>query len=217
MSARGQAPAENVPHFGGRHSRRVDRLRFVLPAIALSLLAVVMAWPWITGGYHGLIVPVFKSALDHQNDVMRMAKPRYVGKTKRSEPYEVTASSAFLDPSDPDRIHLDHLQAVLERNGEHSAGRAVHLRADEGVYLRKQDMLELDGDLELTFGDGYRFTTESAHVDFGLGRVAGAEPVNGEGPVGALAADGFDIVDGGRLLRFQGRVQVTILPEEPST
>lgn len=210
----GRAGAKRALRPGGRHSRRVDRLRFVLPAIALSLLSIVMAWPWLTGGYHGLIVPVFKSAADHQSDVMRMAKPRYVGRTDKAEPYEVTASSAFLDPANPDRIHLDQLRAVLER----SDASAVHLRADEGVYLRERDVLELDGDLELTFGegDGYRFTTASAHVDLGQGHVAGAEPVQGEGPVGALKADGFDIEDGGKRLRFEGRVQVTILPAGPA-
>lgn len=203
------AGSTNALRLGGRHSRRVDRLRFLLPAMALLLLAVVMAWPWLSGGYHGLIVPVFKSAADYGGEAMRMAKPRYVGKTKGAESYEVTASSAFLDPSDPDRIHLDQLDAVLEQTGD----APVHLRADEGIYLRKQDRLELAGDLELTFGDGYRFTTESADVDLGRGHVAGAEPINGEGPVGTLAADGFDIEDGGKRLRFEGRVQVTIRPE----
>ncbi len=210
MEAAGQGKA--TPHLGGRHSRRVDRLRFLLPAMALLLLAVVMAWPWLAGGYHGLIVPVFKSAADHGGDAMRMLKPRYVGKTKAAEPYEVTASSAFLDPADPDRIHLDQLRAVLEQADD----APVLLRSDEGIYLRKRDKLELDGDLELTFGEGYRFTTESADVDLERGHVMGAEPVSGEGPVGTLAADGFDIEDGGKLLRFEGRVQVTIRPGEPA-
>ena len=200
------------PHLGGRYSRRVDRLRFLLPAIALFLLAVVMAWPWLSGGYHGLIVPVLKNAAHGDNEVMRMAKPRYVGQTKASDAYEVTASSAFLDPRDPDRIHLDQLNAVVEQAGDEP----VNLRADQGVYLRERDLLELDGDLELTFGDGYRFTTESARVDLGRGFVAGDEPVAGEGPVGSLAADGFDIEDGGKKLRFEGRVRVTIEPAEPA-
>lgn len=213
MNAHALIEPKDASHWGGRHSRRVDRLRFLLPAIALLLLAIVMAWPWLTGGYHGLIVPVFKSVLDHETDVMRMSKPRYVGRTKASEAYEVTASSAFLDPAEPDRIHLDQLRAVLER----TSGSAVRLSADEGVYLRKRDILELDGDLELIFGEGYRFTTESAHVDLGRGHVAGAHPVTGEGPVGVLAADRFDIEDGGKRLRFEGQVQVTIRPEEPST
>lgn len=198
--------------FGGRHSRRVDRLRFLLPAIAVSLLGVVVAWPWLTGGYHGLIVPVFKSAAEQVSDPMRMAKPRYVGRTEAAEPYEVMASAAVLDPADPDRILLEQLRAVLERVDTSM----VHLRADEGIYLRERDFLELDGNLELTFGKGYRFTTASAKVDLERGHVAGADPIEGEGPLGTLAADGFDIEDGGKVLNFEGRVHVTITPGEPA-
>ncbi|MEZ5935115.1 MAG: LPS export ABC transporter periplasmic protein LptC [Alphaproteobacteria bacterium] len=198
---------------GGRYSRRVDRLRFVLPTIAALLLALVMAWPWLTGGYSGLIVPVFKNAAEHVGDAMRMANPRYVGKTKAAEAYEVTASSAFLDPADSDRIHLDQLRARFDR----SAASSVHLRADQGVYLREEQRLELKRGVELTFGEGYRFETETAEIDLARGHVEGAEPVAGEGPVGRLAAERFQIEDGGERLRFEGKVHVTILPPEPAT
>jgi len=202
-----------------RYSRRVDRLRFVLPAIALLLLAVVMVWPWVVGGYGGFIVPIFKNAVDYAGDAMRMANPRYVGQTKDLDSYEVTASSAILDPTNPDRIHLDQLDAVFEQVGSS----AVRLRANEGVYSRKQSLLELDGALELTFGEsgddgrGYRFETESADVDLGRGEVIGQDPVTGDGPVGTLAAERFNIRDGGKHLRFEGAVQVIIWPGEPAT
>lgn len=213
MNARAKARLKQAASLGGHYSRRVDQLRFTLPAIAMSLLAVVMVWPWLAGGYNGLIVPVFKSAADHAHDAMRMSKPRYMGKTGEAEAYEVTASSAVLDPANPDRIHLDELHAVFEP----ARSSAVLLRADEGIYLRKQNRLELDGGLELTFGEGYRFATESAEVDLKRGRVFGAQPVTGEGPVGSLAADKFDIEDGGNRFRFGGGVKVTIWPEEPAT
>lgn len=208
-----KAPLKRAASLGGMYSRRVGQLRFTLPVIAVTLLAVVMAWPWLAGGYNGLIVPVFKSAADHAHDAMRMSNPRYVGRTSEAEAYEVTASSAFLDPGNPDRIRLDDLHAVFEP----ARSSAVLLRADEGLYLRKQNRLELDGDLELTFGDGYRFATESAEVDLKRGHVFGAQPITGEGPVGRFAADRFDIEDGGKRLRFGGGVQVTIWPEEPTT
>ena len=213
MNVRAKARLKRAASLGGLYSRRVDQLRFTLPAIAMSLLAVIMAWPWLAGGYGGLIVPVFKSAADHAHDAMRMSNPRYVGKTREAEAYEVTASSAFLDPANPDRIHLDDLHAVFEP----AQSSSVFLRADEGIYLRKQNRLELDGDLELTFGEGYRFATESAKVDLKRGHVFGAQPVTGEGPVGRFAADKFDIEGGGKRLRFGGGVQVTIWPKEPAT
>ncbi|MEL6965718.1 MAG: hypothetical protein AAFO01_23430 [Pseudomonadota bacterium] len=220
MMKRSTSPPRPAATLGGRYSRRVDRLRFVLPAIALLLLAVVMAWPWLAGGYGGLIVPAFKNAAEHVSDAMRMTNPRYVGKTESAKPYEVTASSAFLDPTDPNRIHLDQLFATFE-DGETSQDEGpssrINLRANEGIYMRGQNRLELEGALELVFGDGYRFNTESAEVDLELGHVVGPEPVTGNGPTGTLAADRFDIEDGGKRLRFEGRVHMTILPLEPET
>ena len=214
---RGARPGATL---GGRYSRRVDRLRFALPAIALLLLAVVMAWRWLVGGHGGLIVPVFKNAAEHVGDAMRMTNPRYVGKTDEAKPYEVTASSAFLDPTDPNRIHLDQLYATFEEGEgaiEGGSPSTVNMSANEGIYMRGQNRLELEGALELIFGDGYRFNTESAEVDLERGHVVGPEPVTGEGPTGTLAADRFDIEDGGKRLRFEGSVQMIIQPAEPKT
>jgi len=198
--------------FGDRHSRRVDRLRFILPATALSLLGLVMVWPWLTGGYDGLIVPMFTRTIGADIDPMRMLKPRYVGLTKDSEAYEVTASSAFLDPTNPDDVYLDRLTAILDQT---PSGK-VHLTAAEGIYFRGRDALNLSGGLELVTSQGYRFRTASAMIDLGLGRVVGEESIAGQGPAGTLAADRFTIEDGGDVLRFEGRVQMVVHPDRPS-
>ncbi len=207
-----RAKASAAFGLGGRHSRRVDRLRFILPITAFMMLITVMAWPWLNGGYHGFIVPVLNQAVGHDVDPMRMHKPRYVGRTKNQEPYEVTAASAFLDPENPERIRLDQLTAIVERADTET----VHLRADEGLFHRDLGTLDLKGDLELRFGERYTFNTSEASVNFGKGEVVGATPVTGKGPIGTLAADRFDVREGGDFLRFNGRVQVVYQPAAPS-
>lgn len=197
---------------GGRHSRRVDRLRFILPITALMMLITVMAWPWLNGGYHGFIVPVFNQAIGASSDPMRMHKPRYVGLTEKEDPYEVTAVSAFLDPGNPERIHLDQLKAIVERADAEN----VQLRADEGLYYRDLGTLDLEGDLILHFGEAYIFNTAKARVNFDRGEVIGQTPVTGEGPMGTLAADRFNISDDGNALTFKGHVQVVYQPGAPS-
>ncbi len=199
---------------GGRHSRRVGRLRFILPVAAMTMLLMVMVWPWLTGGYHGLIMPVFDEAIGREADQIRMHNPRYVGRTEKQEPYEVTAASAFLDPANDERIHLDQLIAVVERID----AEPVHLRANQGLLDRDSKTLDLKGDLELRFGEHYVFETSEASVDFGREEmeVVGETPVTGEGPIGTLAADSFTVQDGGSLLRFAGRVQVVYRPEAPA-
>lgn len=197
---------------GGRHSRRVDRLRFILPVAASIMLIIVLAWPWLTGGYHGLIMPVLQRASGHDVDPMRMHRPRYVGRTEQQDPYEVTAASAFLDPGNPKLIHLDQLTAVVDRVNTDS----VQVRANEGAYDRDRRTLDLKGDLELHFGEGYIFETSAARVDFEQGDVMGNDTVTGAGPIGTLAADRFKISDGGGHLEFKGRVQVVYQPTAPT-
>lgn len=197
---------------GGRYSRRVDRLRFILPIAALMMLVMILAWPWLNGGYHGFIMPVFNQAIGRDADPMRMHKPRYVGRTKEQDPYELTAVSAFLDPKNQQRIHLDRLTAVVER----AAAEDVHLTANEGLYYRGRGVLDLKGDLELRLGERFTFNTSEASVNFGEGKVVGRTSVTGEGPMGTLKADRFNVVEGGDILRFNGSVQVVYQPQAPS-
>lgn len=189
-------------------SRTIDVLRVLLPAVALILVALAVAWPQIMRGTVGIAVPIFATGDDGETDRLRMASPRYVGQTKRSRPYELTAASASLDPLEANIIHLDRPAADL------ALGEAgdVHLNAVAGTYDRDADKLLLDGGIEVVTSSGYRFATPSARVNLAQGQVRGWQPIEGAGPTGKLSADRFEIKEAGDILRFEGRVKVTLLP-----
>lgn len=191
-----------------RSSRVIGLLRYLLPAIALCLIALVVLWPQLIGGAGGLIAPIFANAEIDGADVMLMHNPRYVGRTRDAEPYELTAASAYVDPKKPSLIHLEQLAAELTP----ASKRDLRLVALTGLYNRAADKLDLDGDIALTTSDGYRFETQSARINLQAGRVVGNQPVEGWGPTGTLSADRFEIRDSGQLLRFEGRVKVTLPP-----
>lgn len=192
-----------------RYTRVVAWLRVVLPLTALVLIGVVALWPHLSGGYGSIIMPMIADGEVVSTDAMRMHKPRYVGRTASAEPYTVTAETATVDPGDPDRIYLDHLDADIATAGR----RDIRVVALSGLFHRASDQLDMDGGIELRTSDGYRFETESARVDFDRGRVVGREPIAGTGPTGDLEADRFEIREGGTVLHFEGRVKVTIEPE----
>ena len=200
-----------TPPARGRSSRLVELLRYLLPATALGLIALVVLWPQLIGGAGGLIAPIFANAEIAGTDVMLMSNPRYLGQTRDAEPYELTAASAYVDPKRPNRIHLDRLAAELAPPNR----RDLNLVARRGMYNRTADKLDLDGDIALTTSDGYRFETQSARIDLQNGQVIGEQPIQGSGPTGTLSADRFEIRDSGEVLRFEGRVKVT-LPPRPS-
>ncbi|HSA80060.1 MAG TPA: LPS export ABC transporter periplasmic protein LptC [Geminicoccaceae bacterium] len=194
----------------GRSSRLVELLRYLLPALALSLIALVVLWPQLIGGAGGLIAPIFANAEIAGTDVMLMHNPRYLGQTRDAEPYQLTAASAYVDPKRPDRIHLESLAAELATANQ----RDLNLVALRGMFNRAADKLDLDGDIALTTSDGYRFETQSARIDLQSGRVIGKQPIQGSGPTGTLSADRFEIRDSGEVLRFEGRVKVTLPPRQ---
>lgn len=193
-----------------RSSRIVGLLRYILPGIALCLIGLVVLWPQLIGSAGGLIAPMFANAEIEGTDVMLMHNPRYVGRTHDADPYELTAASAYVDPKKPSLIHLDQLAADLTPEDK----RDMRLVALTGLYNRAANKLDLDGDIALTTSDGYRFETQSARINLDAGRVVGNQPVSGWGPAGTLAADRFEIRDNGQLLRFEGRVKVTLPPRD---
>ena len=205
----GAAPREARKRAGS--SRLIGLLRYLLPATALSLVALVVLWPQLIGGAGGLIAPIFAYAEIEGADVMLMHSPRYVGQTRDDEPYELTAASAYVNPKRPARVHLDRLAAEIAPASQ----RDLNLVALKGLYNRNAEKLDLDGDIALTTSDGYRFETQSARIDLQKGQVIGEQPIQGFGPAGTLSADRFEIHDSGALLRFEGRVKVT-LPPRPS-
>jgi lipopolysaccharide export system protein LptC len=184
-------------------------LRYLLPAIALFLIGLVIAWPQLVGSGAGLIAPMLAPGQIDGADVMRMHNPRYVGRTSDAEPFEVTAASAHLNPSQPNRIHLNELAADIASTGT----RQVRLLAVSGVYDRDTADVNLSGGIELTTSDGYRFETPSALLKLDRGRVVGHEPIAGSGPSGTIAAERFEFRDGGEVLHFTGRVRVTLHPD----
>jgi lipopolysaccharide export system protein LptC len=195
-----------------RRSRLIDVLRILLPVLALILVGLVMAWPQIMPGPAGITVPTFVPGDGDQPDRLRMDSPRYVGQTSRNRPYEVTARSASLDPLAASIVHLDRPAAdiALGEDGD------VRLMALNGTYDRDTEKLVLDGGIEVVTSSGYRFVTPSARVNLAQGRVQGWQPIEGAGPTGRLWANRFEISEAGDVLRFNGRVKVTVLPQAES-
>jgi len=105
-------------------------------------------------------------------------------------------------------VHLDRPAADIALGDDGD----VRLMAENGTYDRDTEQLLLDGGIEVFTSSGYRFVTPSARVNLAQGLVRGWQPIEGAGPAGTLSASRFEIQDSGDVLRFDGRVRVTILP-----
>lgn len=188
-----------------RRSRVVGVLKVMLPTVALSLLALVLAWSQL-----GKLDPGFKLgfSLTHPEEArtLRMVNARYAGLSRGTQPYLVTAASAVQDHPGADLVFLtDPKGDITTRNKAW-----VAVTAPEGVYRQEEKLLDLSGGVNLFHDSGLEFVTATATIDLDKSAAHGDAPVTGHGPAADIRSQGFRVLDRGKRVIFTGKAKLTL-------
>lgn len=132
---------------------------------------------------------------------------RFSSKDSENQRFYVTARSALHSPDNPDDVDLENLQADMEMAG----GMWVSVSAPTGVYQRQDEILLLDGGVNIFSDRGYEFHTEAGFLDMAVGRATFPTPVRGQGPFGNVTSDSGQIEKNGQRILLEGNVKLTIL------
>jgi lipopolysaccharide export system protein LptC len=196
--------ARHVPTPHGMQRRRlmINASKFLLPAAAVLLLSSIALWPELNPepdrarfSVHGLSVTM---------DGARLTDAHYNGVDDHGRPYTVTAATA--NQRDVDRVDLTvPIGDITLENGTW-----LNVKSKQGVYMRKDQQLDLSRDVVLYRDDGTTMTTESATVALKDGAASSGMPTHVEGPFGTLDASGFTTVDKGAAIQFWGPVRVEL-------
>lgn len=189
------------------YSAFVGAMKVALPAIAVGLILLVVAWPQFQLNDEGFRIGLANITPDDAQN-LRMVHPRYQGIDKRGEPFTITANSAVKTKPTSDVVELEKPQADITLN----RGNWVTLKADYGAYREQDQQLDLIGSVDLFHDDGYEFKTLSAHIDFVTNYAEGDDPVQGQGPAGDIRSQGFRIYDKGERVLFTGKTHLLLRP-----
>ncbi len=189
------------------HSRFVQRSRWILPALAITLLLLVGTWPEIKAIIDHLHFTVPRIDLTQARN-LRMVQPRYSGIDKDNRPYVLTADAATQKSQADDLVSLDLPRADMTTN----SGNWVEITGYTGAYQTQPQLLDLYGDVELYQDRGNEFHTDSARLDIANGSAVGTDPVVGQGPFGHVTAEGFAMYQRGEIIDFTGKTNLTLLP-----
>jgi len=189
------------------YSRFVNWMKLVLPAVAIGLLLLVVAWPRIQAGLDRLKLTFARLDLSEARD-LRMVNARFSGLDKRHRPYVLTADVARQMPDRNDLMALEGPKGdITLQNGAWLA-----ITSFTGVYLTQGQLLDLFGDVKLYHDRGYELTTDTAHIDMTAGTAEGHDPVQGQGVFGDITSEGFRLLDHGQTIIFTGKAKLHIAP-----
>ena len=181
-----------------RYSRFVGLMRWLLPAVAVALALMILAWPTLMDDLRDL-PPA-------QVGRTEMLNPRYTGRNDSGYPFVMTATKAQQASESADIINL----VGVDAKAEGAEGRWTRLKADTGVYNRVLNTVALSGNVNLTNREGYDIVSPSALLLLKEGRAEGNEVVTGKGPLGKINAKGFRVEDEGKTVVFIGRSRLDL-------
>jgi len=139
---------------------------------------------------------------------LAMIKPRLTGTDSQGNPFVITADSAVQLSHDTRKATLNNVEAdltlkdggwitVTATKGLLDATPSVPGRAapkkKKGETTQK-GTLTLLGRVSLYSDSGYELHSDLANIDLTTGLVVGPHPVTGQGPLGTVRADRFDMI-----------------------
>ncbi len=198
-------PRENTDVGGSvaRYSRFVARLKIALPVTAGLILLLVLVLPQIRSQSDRFKIGL-KTVGEIASDTLSMRNARYFGTDDKGQAYQVTAATVHerpeADANGTKLIDLTEPHAELKTD----QGKIVNVNATSGVYDRKQEILELGGQVDLIQDDGTEMHTSQAQVHLKESLATGTAAVTAKGSFGTIEAAGFTARKNEKTLTFTG-------------
>ncbi len=192
----------------GGYNLFVGIMKILLPAAAAVFIMLLLAWPELTPGKDGFDLDLSELAID-QPEGVTMLNARFTGLDSRNQPFQVTADVATQATENDSVINLELPKADITLED----GTWVALSAQDGVYDRDQQTVELVGQVSFFHDKGFELHTERARFDLDRGTAMSRETVTGQGVFGQIEATGFDSFDQGDRIIFTGPSRLLLYPD----
>lgn len=186
-----------------RYTRFVLFGKWFLAFVALGLALTLIALPLGQSDKNGFRLTLSGNNTP-ENAPPQMVNPRFQGVDEKNQPYTVTAKSAAQ--ADANTVVLTELNADISLKD--TSWLAV--MAESGTFRLDSKQLILIGKVQLFYDQGYELNTDRVEVNVPAKTATSRNATTGSGPLGTLAAAGFDAEAASSSIRFLGPVKVTI-------
>lgn len=189
-----------------KHSSKVKFWKIAFPLMAvLMILGIVGAFI-----FNSLKIPDIQvENINLSDGKLVMENPELNGFDKNQRPYNLTATKAIQDASNPNQVELEQISAELPMDETVTAT----ITAGNGIYDADAKTLILKESVNLVTSSGMVLNLQDANVDIGNSIMHTNNPINGTSLQADISSNAMMIEDGGNKLIFEGRVRMTLRPD----
>ena len=197
-----------------RHSRVVRFYRGAIPVSLIVILASIAAIAYFQPQRFLAKLSVDPAKVVVSGTKINMEAPKLGGFTRDGRPYELTATAAAQDLTNPTLLELKDVRAKIAMQDKST----VELTAASGLYDTKGDTMLLRTNVVVTSSAGYSVRLNEAKLDVKTNRIISDQPVDVALSNGTVKANRLEVSDNGDTMLFEGNVDVTLVPQPaPST
>jgi lipopolysaccharide export system protein LptC len=197
MSASHSPDLADNPHPVRPRPQLISTLRVALPAFAIGLTLLVIAWTTVTA--------LLGASHETAPLPLTVASPRLSGQDDKDRPYTVIARTATREAVGSQKIDLDHPLLTRDEGGPDF----LRVVAASGVYDQQAGKLALSGGVQISGARG-EFSTPSTIYDTKTGDIVGPGAVQGSGDIGQLKAGSVSVTGNGKSVVYKGGVRARL-------
>ncbi|MCY4287922.1 MAG: LPS export ABC transporter periplasmic protein LptC [Aestuariivita sp.] len=194
------------------YSRRVNFLKLTLPLVALGLLSTTFL---LSRSIDPMDALPFGDAADPERlSEQRVTKPRFVGLTERG--HEIIVRAEVARPETGGRFaDAEDVTAFITLSKNPT--KRVMLQSKSGILDHERKVARFVGDVRITTSSGYELTTAALESSLDELRVESEGDVQGQSPLGQLAAGKMVVYEDSRTqetsIRFTNGVELRYDPK----
>lgn len=191
-----------------RRQRMFRLLKIVVPAATGLIIVLSLFWPQLVGRDSRIDIAVPDAARERDGQPEAIVNATYSGIDREGRPFSIRATSVRNTEGDSAALQLIKPDAQIAMKD----GSVLTIAADQGLYQRDRDSLELQGEVTLRRDGDLTVVTERANIDLRASSASGDQPVGATSPYGTLSGTGFRIASGGDTVFVNGPAKMEIVP-----
>jgi lipopolysaccharide export system protein LptC len=181
-----------------RHTKRVHRLRWLLPLISLTAAIAFAGVSYL----RSLLSQIDIGPLQLEGTSLVLQSPKIAGVDKNQHAYEITAKTAKQSITQLKQVELSMIEAKMQLVGDSWA----HVSSDRGMLNSETEHVLLDGNVHITSSYGYDIRLQTLKIDMKAGSMVSEQPVIASQGENKISADRLSVNKGGESIRFEGNV-----------
>ena len=205
----GATDRERAFRAAARHSRFVRLFRAAIPITLVLIVGAVLALAYFKPFRLLAKLPIDPSKLVLSGTKITMEAPHLGGFTRDGRPYDLTARAAAQDLANQGVLELTEIHAHIAMQDKSM----VDVKAANGVYDTRDDLLTLQSDVVITSSTGYSAKLNEAIIDIKKNTIISDKPVEVKMTSGTVNANHLEVSDNGELIHFDKGVEMNLVPQ----